>query len=322
MVDLETYRRRIGCYNPKQRRQKYAQTAKEDFVHIWLSFFRTFRWKPLNWDVGDKPMITLPWKVAAALILLLSIQIWLPNDERAGKNRQRPIMDYASEEEKKCFNEIRTNESNLLRAESHLFFFHECQERKIRPTNLEYNGNFNIAFADGDIMEKLKTIDHQNSVEKITTCISHFKLQTMAMKEEFEVSTRRLRSLCDTSRYDFLRQKLDVFARKKKTELRQKKEKKLRKLQWTAEQISKGSDDGTDWIPNLNLKKNDRITIIEGRELEDQHITAAMTLLQKDHEFVLQALFDGIRLLSGANSTSSPQWLVSLATFIVHKWNI
>ena len=122
------------------------------------------------------------------VICLATFVAWYPNDDRYGKNRQRlgknREFQYRSDEERKLFNEIRTTESNLLRAESHCYFFTECQKRKIHPTNLEFNNNFNIAFADNQIMATLKQIDSKNIMEKILLCVNHFKLQMTELGEE------------------------------------------------------------------------------------------------------------------------------------------
>ena len=160
MVDLETFRRRIGCFNPKQRRLKDERTPSPPCAQTWFSIFKSFKWKPTERDIGSKPVKVLPWKVSVALIFVFNFISWLPNDERHGKNTQREGLEYISDEEKKSFNKVRTLESNLIRSESHHYFFSECQKRGIRPINLEYNGNFNVAFADNDIMAKLKVVDN------------------------------------------------------------------------------------------------------------------------------------------------------------------
>ena len=115
----------------------------------------------MNWNpcmMNDEKscnLLNLSWKSAVIWFYAFSIAIaWMPNDERYGKNRQR-IMDYNSPEEKRMFNEIRTLESNLIRSQSHLEFFKQCQRLNIRPNNLEYNSNFNVAFADDSIKKKL-----------------------------------------------------------------------------------------------------------------------------------------------------------------------
>ena len=109
----------------------------------------------------------MSWKLAAVFLYALTIPTLLPNDDRYGKNRQRNI-DYLSPKEKLAFNETRTIDSNLIRAKSHLHFFEACLKDNIRPCNLEYNGNFNVAFADNSVNEKLKAVDDHNILEKIS----------------------------------------------------------------------------------------------------------------------------------------------------------
>ena len=71
----------------------------------------------------------------------------------------RTDSEVSSEQGKNLFNEIRTLYSKSLRAESHLTFFTERQRKGVPPVNLEYNCNFNVAFADNAITSKLKAID-------------------------------------------------------------------------------------------------------------------------------------------------------------------
>ena len=72
-------------------------------------------------------------------------------------------------------------------------------------------------------------------------------------------------------------------------ELVKKKEKKLRKLQCRIENVTTNEEaNKLDWVPSLNLTKEDRSNILNDEELNDLHVTTAMNLLQKDHPIIVQ----------------------------------
>ena len=164
-------------------------------------------------------------KLSLVILFLFSMNTWFPNDDRHGKNRHRNFY-FESEEEKKIFNEIRSLQSNLLRSQSHLTFFAKCQEQGLHPVILKYNNNFNVAFADGSITSKLKGNDGQNIAEKISLCINHFKLKTSRLKEEITISMSQLRRISNENRFITLSEKLDQFAKKKKSTLAKKRKKR------------------------------------------------------------------------------------------------
>ena len=103
------------------------------------------------------------------------------------------------------------------------------------------------------------------------------------------MSKKHLQLTSNETRYSFLLEQLDHFSRKKKSELVKTEEKKLHKLQWTIENLTT-SEEGKklDWVPSLNLKKEDRSNILNDEELYDLHVTTAMNLLQKDHPIIVQ----------------------------------
>ena len=195
MVDLETYRARIGSFNHNGRygrNTEYRSSPNSENVFTrWLSFFKSFKWT-MNEEFITSPQLTTlrNRKIAVLLIVIIGFTGWIPNDDRYGKNRQRSgtnfnSFNYESESEKKTFNEIRTLVSKLHRSKSHLMFFLECQRKNLRPVNLEYNGNFNLSFSDNFIISKLNAVDNNNNTEKILICINHFRLQSNILEEKY-----------------------------------------------------------------------------------------------------------------------------------------
>ena len=105
--------------------------------------------------------------------------------------------------------------------------------------NMEYNGHFNLAFADCSITEKLKAVDKQNIDEKMMLCINHFKTCHAKLTEEVASAKDQLKQTVSRERYSLLVTHLDDFRQTLAKQLEIKKEKKLRKLQWTCQDTMK-----------------------------------------------------------------------------------
>ena len=135
----------------------------------------------------------------------------------------------------------------------------------------------------------MRTVGENNIGEKITLCINHFQLQSALLREEIHCAKSRLHRITNSERYNFLLIQLKQFHCKAVRELAKKKEKKIRKLQWTRKNfdISNGTSNNS-WLPNLNLNIYDHDILLNGEELEDQHISAAINILQKDYPIIIQ----------------------------------
>ena len=287
MVDLETYRARIGRFSPRYRRRKKKATYMPDPCHIhnWTTLLSCMKFNMYCSDNNEDPHVLKSRKLATVLLIIFSLSTWLPNDDRYGKNRQR--FPYQSEEEKKIFNGIRTLESKLVRAESHLKFFTDCQSQSLHPVNLEYNANFNVAFADDSMTKRLKAIDKQNIDEKIMLCINHFKLSIGRIKEDLNTSIGQLKNVVTPERYSFLRTELDGFRESLERKMETTKSKKIQKLCGTKINTAQSSkEDSTLWVSDL--KKSDRDAILSNELLTDAHITTAMNILSQNHPIVVQ----------------------------------
>ena len=286
MVDLSTYRARIGQFHPKYgRRHKIRSTTQSTYVRTWLHLFSSMRLRTYSWkNEGDPPLLNSK-KLALVLLVVYSLSAWLPSDDRYGKNRQR--FPFESDEEKTLFNNIRTLDSKVVRAKSHLKFFTDCHMEGLRPINLEYNGNFNLAFADTSINEKLKAIDNQNIEGKMMLCINHFKLCSTYLTEELTTAKERLRDTVSLQRYSYLITQLDNFRKPLERKLEITKSNKIRKLQ-AARRDSVHVTDNSNGIWVSNLKIADRLAILNNQLLTDAHITTSMDILSKNHPIMVQ----------------------------------
>ena len=145
------------------------------------------------------------------LVLLVKTTtiLWTPQDTRASKNRQRgksfSNFIYKNTEEKILFNQARNSESKLVRARSHLNYFTKCLEKNLYPKKLDIKSeHFKITFATNDVKESLCPLDQKTITEKMSLCITHFKLKVIELEEEIAIHKDKLRNICDGERFTFL----------------------------------------------------------------------------------------------------------------------
>ena len=163
MIDIETYRRRIGSFQKNcQRKVKRKKDKRTDMTSERRS-------------CSTYIPITL---ALILMVLLLSTSTWLPQDTRSGKNRQRGnfnSFDYTHKKEKESFNKLRSLNTQLIRCSSHLYFFEKCLEKNIYPINFEVKDHLQIAFKTPFLETSLQNINNSTVIEKMNICVSHYK---------------------------------------------------------------------------------------------------------------------------------------------------
>ena len=216
MLDINSYRIRIGLFNFKTKHPKRSKSSETNDAS-WFETFRKSNWKPDVFSLFTGTLTRMKSRKLSFCILILLTAVWIPTDDRSGKNRQRggfSNFKYQSDREKQLFNDVRTLERNLCRTKSHLEFFSWCKSSGVHPTNMEYNGNFNVAFAKDSMERQLRKIDTVNINEKILLCINHFKIETARFTEEIAVAKSKLKSDCNPDRFTALITKLDQHRKK------------------------------------------------------------------------------------------------------------
>ena len=227
MLDIKTFRRRIGLF--RQRSINYKR-INEVFTNAQLTTKKNCL--PNNATILKS---IIRWKVSLVLLVMTTTILWTTQDTRSSKTRQRSKsfsnFIYKITKEKILFNQIRSSESKLVRARSHLNYFTKCLEKNVYPKNLYIKSeHFNIAFATNDIKESLCQLDQKTITEKMSLCITHFKLKVIELEEEIAIHKDKLRNICDGERLTFLQNKLKQFKDKLYKELEKKKHKKFNKL--------------------------------------------------------------------------------------------
>ena len=278
MLDIVTYRIRIGTYNPISRKKHlYHQTKKTYNYHG-------------KFNVSSYSYLKRTCLSLIFIFTLLSVYSWIPVDSRSLKNCQRGThftsLKYESEREQHTFNDIRTLQEKLCRSESHLSFFQKCVEKNIHPTNLDITQNFNIAFCNDDTKSRIQKINDINIREKLLIIINHFTFQSSKLKEEITEKTQSLKNICSAERFKFLSGTLNKFYNKQKDELSHKKSAKLRKLLSKKDASIENNTHKQNENSLENLPQNDIDVLLSGEELNDNHINAAMKLLTKQYPMI------------------------------------
>ena len=147
--------------------------------------------------------------------------------------------------------------------------------------------HFNIGFATNDIKESLCQLDQKTITEKMSLCITHFKLKVIELEEEIVIHKDKLRNICDGERLTFLQNRLKQFKDKIYKELEKKKHKTFNKLSPSFLEIWNTQN---QWISDLNLTNQDRLNIRNNEETDDFIILQAMNLLQKQYPTITTQL--------------------------------
>ena len=124
-------------------------------------------------------------------------------------------------------------------------------EKNVYPKNFDIKSeHFNVAFATNDIKESLCQLDQKTITEKMSLCITHFKLKVIELEEEIAIHKDKVRNVCDGERLTFLQKKLKQFKHKLRKELEKEKPKKFNKF---SPSFTEKWNTQNQWIPNLNL---------------------------------------------------------------------
>ena len=273
MIDIETYRRRIGGFQKNcHRKVKRKKDKRTDMTSERRSY-------------STYIPITL---TLLLMVLLLSTSMWLPQDTRSGKNRQRGnfnSFDYTHKKEKESFNKLRSLNTQLIRCSSHLYFFEKCLEKNIYPINFEVKDHLQIAFKTPFLETSLQSINNSTVIEKMNICVSHYKLKKAEAFETITEEQARLKSLCTVDRFNLLKDRLRYFNNKLSKKLSQQKNKKLRKLlsNWQNNTRTNSNRSNEFWNSNLNLKLEAKEVILRNEDLDDSIINAALDLIRKQY---------------------------------------
>ena len=260
MIDIQTYRKRIGGFSSnrhrKERRIKTTATSK-------------------NRKTGELVII---------FAIILSLSIYLPDDGRSSKNRQRGTFNniqFNNNKEKTVFNKLRTLNTKYNRCVSHLQFFEKCHEESTYPRNLSLHDHFQIAFKTNEVVKTIENINKSTIAKKVHACISHYQLQSKDLKEQILEEQCRLKKLCTEERFEMFRKLLKSFSEKLSKKLFKAKNKKLQKL--IQENQYPLPSNKNMWIHNLNLSETEKNLITSNQELDDSIITACIQLIQKQY---------------------------------------
>ena len=280
MVDLDTYRRRIGCFSTSKSHRK---TRKKRSNH----YYSHNRRNTANTRGKEDYSHHFPLSVCFLLIVSITLlSVWTPNDARSAKNRQRPTfqaMEYETPRERNLFTSLRGITSKLTKAKSHLDYFLLCKREKVYPRNLVVSDHLQVAFTSPLVTNKLKALNNSHILERIDACIAHYKAVTAELRESERIARRELQNDTTAERFTYLEDKNQQFAAKLCRKLKATKEKKANKLLENAQPEEK---DGS-WVPDLGLNMEHR-KIIEGTEwLNDTIIGAALSLLQKQYPAIM-----------------------------------
>ena len=281
MVDITTYRSRIGLFRPHGIRRLAKRCYKPRYDHGMFNHKMDFMEEEYEFN-----RLHLNWKFVLALFLL-STCIYTAEDGRSAKNRQRKTKrkTYNTEEERTTFNELRTIDTKISKASSHKTFLQRCLHLDVYPKGLKPKENLCFVETNGAMNGELLKINEAAIISKMNVAIDHMEEIIFTLNKDREKIDEKMQSLCDKARYDFLASKLIQFKGKCQVKLEKTKESKLSAITRN-DSRPKSADMDNSWIPSLELTKDDKQIILSGEWLDDHIITTSMNLLKIQYPLI------------------------------------
>ena len=193
MIDIETYRRKIGGFT-SNRHRKEGKKQKKDITpgkfHI-------------RYNIGT---------MSLRVTILMFTSILLPDDSRSGKNRQRGTnltnITFTNDDEKQAFLTLRAN-SKLAKADGHQKFFKNCINEKVYPSNLEIIDHFQVAYKNSTLERTLQVIENSRILQKMHACKTHYLLVIAELNELINQQKLKIQELFSESPYNYIIEKDD-----------------------------------------------------------------------------------------------------------------
>ena len=294
MIDLQSYRLRIGTYQPQSYNTSRKVMSQDSGCKL-----RPMGAQPHSFDLRFWILLACAFVV---LIILICIEL------NPGPCQPTPFV-YRSEDEKTSFLHVKSLELFFVKCASHLSFLQYCRSKGAVPSGLLTALPVSAAKPDSELSKKVDELQHSVSISSMDIIIDHYANRAIPLLiKDISVAKDKLLSLADTARYPFLLTCIETFSSKEKLEQSTKKKKKLQAI----------FDDITDfrinfskqnfnseilWLPNLGLTKLELGYLSSGRDLCDNLAVAGMSLITKRYPHVsFSATGAPLSLLSFSNA--------------------
>lgn len=204
MVDLSTYRARIGLHS---QRTYFCRTSLFAHVSRWSSAIR----------------------VSILFIFCLNAAL-LPLDGRSDRKNPGPKQVtpfvYNSDQEKTLFLKSKSLELFHTKCTSHLAFLEYCRSKGQIPSGLTTSLPMSAARPDHILNQKVSDLQRDISFASLDIIIDHYKNRTLPkLEEDMNQTKEELRTISDTSRYQYLLSTIKNFAMKERRYQDEKKRK-------------------------------------------------------------------------------------------------
>ena len=270
MVDLETYRARVGVFSG-QRKCCRGQLSR--FVRGSSRF---------GWSAAVRVSLLFIFCINAALLVFDGVHRKQPGPRTVNS------FPYTSDQEKVVFLKVKSLELYRVKCVSHLSFLNYCKQKGQVPAGLLTTLPMSAARPDKTLEEKINALQQDISTASLDIIIDHYANRAVPQLEgNINEAKEELRALSDSTRYQFLLDSLKNFILKEQRRQTEKKRKKLESM------FSNISDFRTSfatnfhvrnrWLPLLSLSMLERTFLLSGRQLCDNLVTAGVTLLSRRH---------------------------------------
>ena len=255
MDDLENYRQRIGLFSS-------ASTSMSGAY---------FKMAPLREKFSYLVCFLITISLATAA------QISDPSIELNPGPTDNDNVDL-----KKLYKDCRIIDSDITRICSHRYFLQICSQIEIIPKGMMPNISISACKPNEDLIAALNSLSKEMTLEQMKILLQHYDSQLQDLVKERQKCYQSLRESCPPEQFNNYLIQLDYL---KQTETETLQSRKLKKINMLLDQNPDTISQENKWLPDLHLTTVEQAFILEGQEICDQIINAAMILLNRDFPF-------------------------------------
>ena len=277
MVDLDSYRRRVG-----------------GFCSGHCSYFGV-KFKNGHHSATASQNSEINGNMFAFSVLFLSMValdvLCVQNDPRIesnpGPGQKSRSFVYNSKQEEALFKSLRTKNSDIARISSHRNFLLRCSAINITPRGLTSKLPNAAGHSNETLQRKLSNIHALATQDIMSEIIKHYKTIHEKILHERENLKQQLKNITNHPRFQLLSKTLTDFYEAECTRLQTKKDGKLAAL---IEENNNTISPQQLWIPEMALHESERSFIISNEEISDASINAAISIMNRHspHLFLQQ----------------------------------
>ena len=252
MDDLGNYRARIGSFQQWSRGTIHHKSPNHTKLRGVLAYTLLF--------------LSITGLIAEAMINDPSIE---KNPGPTNSQSQKPTPT-----ESALLRKIKDASVDIARLCSHRFFNRSCIDLKLTPKTLQHEIKFTPAKPNPDILAKLTDLKNSFTTEALHAFNQHYTTAIAALQVIKQADLAKLRAECEPEKFNNYLDSINSHFDHNLNTLQTRKCKKINEL-------LDNNDNPQKWVPSLQLTVTERDFLMNGQQICDNIINAAMALLMR-----------------------------------------